>query len=350
MDNNINFVSIILLTYNSALDLPECVPSLLSQTYGNFEIIIVDNASSDGTVEFIHKNYPQLKLIEAGKNLGYPSGNNLGFEYARGNYVVVVNPDTVADSQWLTELIKPLDEDSSITATTSKIKIYYDTDKINACGDISHYTGLTFCKGLHAPSDSFSQSEEIGAVAGGSFAIRREMLDYIKGFDSDFFLYMEDTDLSWRVRFAGGKLVYVPTSIIYHKFKLSIAAWKHFYLERNRYMMLLKNLETKTLLLLLPGLVLTEIVTMGHATLNGPEYIRNKFKAYWWIVNNRNIIFEHRKKTLATKKISDKEFFQLIEWRVPYEQIIKNKTLLWCADKLFNTAYRLHFTVAKRLI
>lgn len=350
MKNNEALVSIILLTYNSAKDLPECIPSLLSQTYGNFEIIVVDNASTDSTVEFIRTNYLQLKLIETGKNLGYPGGNNIGFEYAQGEYLVVVNPDTVADPEWLTELIRPLEEDPDIAVTTPKIRICYDHDKINTCGNIPHYTGLTFCRGLNAPITSCILQEEIGAISGCSFAIRREMLDYIEGFDADFFLYMEDADLSWRVRFAGGKIVYVPTSIICHKFKLSIAAWKHFYLERNRYMILLKNLERKTLLLMFPGLMVTEVVTMGHAVLNGPEYVKSKFKAYWWIIKNRTFVFAKRKKTIAVKKTSDKEFFSLLEYKIPFDQVIENKILRWSADKIFNTFFRIHFEIVRKLI
>ena len=342
--------TIILLTYNSLKDLPECIPSLISQTYTNFEIIVVDNASTDETAKFIRTNYPQLKLIETGANLGYPGGNNVGFEHAQGDYIVVVNPDTLADSNWLAELIRPLEEDPSITVTTPKIGIYYDKDQINTCGNMPHYTGLTFCRGLHAPIDSCNIQEEVGAISGCAFAIRRQMLDHIQGFDADFFLYMEDADLSWRVRFAGGKIVYVPTSLIYHKFKLSIAAWKHFYLERNRYMILLKNLDARTLLLLSPGLVISEIVTMGHSVLNGPEYVQNKFKAYWWIIKNRNIVLDKRRKTLAMKTISDKEFFRLLEWRIPFEQVIENKPFRLCADKLFNTCHKLHYKIMAKMV
>lgn len=353
MDNytvKIKKSSIIILTYNSVEDINDCICSILHQSDEDFEIIIVDNSSTDGTVEFIRNNYPQLKLIETGKNLGYPGGNNIGFQYAKGKYLVVVNPDTIADPEWLENLIQPLEEDPSVAVTTPRIKIYSDKGKINACGNIPHYTGLTFCRGLHAPADSCNFQEELGAISGCSFAIRREMLDYIKGFDADFFLYMEDADISWRVRFAGGKIIYTPKSIIYHKFKLSIAAWKHFYLERNRYMILLKNLETKTLFIMLPGLVVSEIVTFGHAMLNGREYVKSKFKAYWWILDNRNFVFEKRKKTLCKKKISDKEFFRFLEWRIPFEQIIENKILCWCADKIFNTFFLVHFNIVKKFV
>lgn len=324
--------------------------SLLSQTYDNFEIIVVDNASADGSVKFIADNYPELKTVQTGKNLGYPGGNNAGFEHATGDIIIVMNPDTVANKNWLEELVKPLMKNPDITVTTPKINIYYDKSKINTCGNIPHYTGLTFCRGLNSPSDSCNIQEKIGAISGCSFAIRRGMLDYIEGFDSDFFLYMEDADLSWRVRFAGGKIVYVPDSVIYHKFELSIAAWKYFYLERNRYLILLKNLGSRTLFLMIPGIIVSDIVTMGHAVLNGPEYILSKMKAYWWIMGNTNFVLQKRRKTLSQKKVSDAEFFELLEWRIPFEQVIENKILRWSADRIFNTFFRIHFQILRKLI
>ncbi|MDO5841614.1 MAG: glycosyltransferase family 2 protein [Methanosarcina mazei] len=227
-------VSVVILSYNSKEDLKECIPSLISQTYQDFEIIFVDNASTDGSEEFIRANYPEIKVVQTGKNLGYPAGNNAGFEVAEGEYIVVVNPDTVPDPEWLAELVKPLENDLTIAATTSKVLIYYQKDKINTCANTAHYTGLTFCRGLNKSASELDSCQPVGAVSGCSFAIRSDMLKNINGFDSDFFLYQEDADLSWRIRFAGGKIMYIPESIIYHKFRLSIAPQKEFYLERNR--------------------------------------------------------------------------------------------------------------------
>lgn len=351
MSQKNKLASIIILSYNSSEDLCEFIPSLECQTYQNYEIIVVDNASSDDTVNFVRTKYPEIKLIETGANLGYPGGNNIGFEHAKGEYIVVVNPDTVADPKWLEELIKPLEEDPTISVTTSKILIYYQKERINTCGNSTHYTGLDFCKGLNRLSDMYAKKEMVGAISGCSFAIRREMLEYIDGFDSDFFLYLEDADLSWRVRFAGGNILYVPTSIIYHKFKLSIAPWKEFYLERNRYLILLKNFEAKTLFLLLPALFVTEIVTMGHAVLNGPEYIMNKLKAYRWLIGNWNsVVLKKRRETLSKKKITDREFFDRIEWRIPFEQVIENRMLCVVADTIFNSFYNVYFKFIKKLI
>ncbi|MFY9410023.1 MAG: glycosyltransferase family 2 protein [Methanosarcina flavescens] len=343
-------VSVVILSYNSKEYLKECIPSLISQTYQDFEIIVVDNASTDGSEEFIKANYPGIKIVQTGKNLGYAAGNNAGFEVAEGEYIVVVNPDTVADPEWLAKLIEPLENDPTITATTSKVLIYYQKDKINTCANTAHYTGLTFCRGLNKSASELDSCQPVGAVSGCSFAIRSDMLKNINGFDSDFFLYQEDADLSWRIRFAGGKIMYVPESVIYHKYKLSIAPWKEFYLERNRYLILLKNFSLKTLLLLLPVLIVTEIVTMGHAVLNGPKYVKSKLLAYFWILQNIKIILTKRRETLSKKIITDSEFFRFLDWKIPFEQVIKNPILNKTADAVFNSFYTFHMKMIKRIV
>lgn len=343
-------VSVVLLSYNSKEDLKECIPSLMSQTYQDFEIIIVDNGSMDGSEEFIKIQYPTIKVVQTGKNLGYAAGNNAGFEFAEGEYIVVVNPDTVADPEWLTKLIEPLESDPTITATTSKILIYYQKDKINTCANTAHYTGLTFCRGLNMPASELNNPQLVGAVSGCSFAIRSDMLKNINGFDSDFFLYQEDADLSWRIRFAGGKILYVPESIIYHKFRLSISPQKEFYLERNRYLILLKNFESKTLLLLLPSLMITEVVTLGHAFLNGPKYINSKLWAYLWIFKNIKRILTKRHETICKKITTDREFFGLLDWKIPFEQVIKLPMMSKTVDLVFNSFYTFHMKLISRII
>lgn len=335
--------SIILLSYNSKNDLKECIPSLTNQTYSNYEIIVVDNASTDNTPEFMRTEYPEIKLIENGSNLGYPGGNNIGVDNAKGDYIVILNPDTVADPNWLSQLIKPLEETPDIALTTSKILFYADHEKINTCANSTHFTGLDFCKGLNEPSTSFSTNEEVGAISGCSFAIRKEVFKELGGFDPDFFLYLEDVDLSWGARLAGYRIMFVPASIVYHKFRLSIAPWKEFYLERNRYLMLLKNCSLKMLILMSPALFVSEIVTWGHAVLNGYSYMYNKLKAYYWILTNSDKIMKKRHDAQKIRRINDKEFIRLLEWKIPFEQVIQNRILRFMANKIFNSFFWIYY-------
>lgn len=216
----------------------------------------------------------------------------------------------------------------------------------------SHFTGLDFCRGLDEPSTSFSEPQEVSAVSGCSFAIRREVFEELGGFDPDFFLYLEDVDLSWRARLAGYKILYMymPSSIVYHKFRLSVAPWKEFYLERNRYLMLLKNYSLKMLILITPALIVAEIVTWGHAVLNGFPYVYNKFRAYRWILANPRRILNKRCEIQKNRKISDKEFILLLEWKIPFEQVIGNGFLSSMVDAIFNSFYKFYFIILKKII
>lgn len=335
--------SIILLSYNSKDDLVECIQSLEKQTYINYEIIIVDNASTDGTPEFIRNNYPHIRLIETGSNIGYPAGNNIGFKHTNGEYIVILNPDTVAEPKWLIELIKPFKDNMDIGLTTSRILIYGEKDVINTCGNSIHYTGLDFCRGLYEPSSSYSKPEEVGAISGCSFAIRREVFEQLGGFDPDFFLYLDDADLSWRARLMGHTIMFVPESVVYHKFQLSIAPWKEFYLERNRYLMLLKNCSSRMLVLMLPAILVTEIVTWGHAVLNGYQYVQNKLRAYWWVLTNPGKILDKRREVQNNRKIADREIMRLLDRKIPFEQVIGNRIMRRTGDVIFNTFYRIYF-------
>lgn len=339
-------VSIILLSYNSQKDLAECISSLMIQTYTNYEIILVDNTSQDNTVEFVGTNYPGIKIIENKSNLGYAHGNNIGVAYAKGEYIVILNPDTVVDPDWLLCLIEPLKE---YHASTSKILMYDQKDMINTCANHSHFTGIDFCRGLYEHVSQFSNTEEVSSISGCSFAIRKEILEEIGGFDPDFFLYLEDIDLSWRLRIAGYKIIYIPASIVYHKFSLEVSPWKEFYLERNRYMMLIKNYKIRTLVFITPALLVTELITWVHATIHGFKYIRSKLYAYWWVCVNFDKIFRKRYNVQINRRISDKEFIRLLEWKIPFDYLIKNM-MADVADTIFNSFYFAYFLLIKRLI
>ena len=339
-------VSIILLSYNSQKDLEECIPSLMNQTYANYEIILIDNASKDKTVEFVKINYPDIKIIKNERNIGYAEGNNIGVRYAKGEYIVILNPDTITERDWLYQLIKPLKD---YHASTSKILMHGQRDTINTCGNHSHFTGIDFCRGLYENISCFSKVEDVNSISGCSFAIRKDIFEKIGGFDPDFFLYLEDIDLSWRLRIAGYKIVFVPTSIIYHKFQLKVPPMKEFYLEKNRYMMLIKNYNIQTLVLISPALLVTEFIIWVHAITNGFKYVRSKLKAYWWIYNNFDKIIRKRYIVQRHRKIDDKEFIRLLEWKIPFDYLIKNIPAE-AANIIFNSFFLMNFILVKRLM
>jgi GT2 family glycosyltransferase len=341
--------SVILLSYNSHDDLIECIPSLRGQSYKNKEIILVDNSPVDDSDE-LKKAYPEIKYLRTGSNLGYPGGNNAGAKLANGKYIIVVNPDTVADNDWLEQLIKPLEDDPGIALTSSKVLLYGHRGRVNTFSNQTHFTGLPFCKGLGEPSSRYLVPEEAGSVSGCSFAIRKDVFTDIGSFDADFFLYLEDIDLSWRARLAGYKILTIPGSVIYHKYKLSVEPWKELYLERNRYQVLLKNFSGKMLFLSFPALIATETITWGYAILKGTPFMLNKLKAYWWTMANFGSIMEKRRRVQQSRKISDKEFIRLLEWRIPFEQLIDNRGLCAVLNLTYNTFYKMYFSYIRMIL
>jgi GT2 family glycosyltransferase len=320
-------VSIVVVAYNARQHLARCLRSLLAQSYPRVEILVVDNASGDGSTDEVAAHFPQVRLLRAGRNLGYAGGNNLGVAHARGDYVAMLNPDTEAEPGWLAALVDALEEDPSSGLATSKILLFNQRDRVNACGNDVHYTGLAFCRGLGCAASAFTEPEEVPAVSGAAFIIRRNLFKHLGGFDERFFMYLEDTDLSWRAALAGFRCVTVPDSIVYHHYATQVGAVKTFHLERNRYMMLLQNCHPTMLLLLLPALVLAEVVTWGYALLRGPAHMQAKLRAYFWVARHTSDIARRRRYVQRTRQASDGTILRCFGHRLPLEQLASGRLL-----------------------
>jgi len=321
--------SIIIVTYNSKRYLKSCIGSIMKQDYP-LEIIVVDNHSTDGTVEFVKENFPSVKIIEAGENLGYGAGNNLGVKHADGEYIVILNPDTVVEKDWLKELIRPLKDGKVVT--TSKIIIYGDS-VINACGHINHFTGLTFARGLGEDPTTYQKPEHVSGFSGCCFALRRQDFINLGGFDENFFTYNEDSDLSWRMHLKGFSILFVPTSIVRHDYLLKVPSEKIYHLEKNRYMILRKYLSWKHFLLLFPSLMVAEILTFGYALKCGWRGIQYKLKAI------------KEGLTVKVKKVNgDRDnLFRSLNATIPVDQLTWNKLeeiVKIMANKIFELNFR----------
>ncbi|MFA4849343.1 MAG: glycosyltransferase family 2 protein [Methanoregula sp.] len=270
------FASIIIVTYNHKHFLRKCLDSVLNQEYPH-EIILVDNCSGDGTVSYVREYFPTVKIIENLTNAGYGAGNNLGIKHARGEYIVILNPDTIVHEGWLTALISPLECEVNVI-TTPKI-LTYDGFTINTCGNINHFTGLNFTRGLGANPDQYQNPSSTGGISGACFAIRKH--DYISlgGFDEVFFVYNEDSDFSWNAFQRGYTIKYIPNSVLQHHYTLKVSPEKLYHLEKGRYIILRKYFSRKDMILLSPSLSVTEILTWGYSLKQGKKGIRNKIKA-----------------------------------------------------------------------
>ncbi len=236
-------VSVIIVNWNGMKYIKECLDSLFNQSYSNYEIILVDNASSDGSVEFVEKNYPKVRIIRNKENLGFAEGNNIGIHETKGELVALFNPDAVAEKEWLSKLVSVLQSSNTIGAATGKI--YYYGDKYGK--------GAVFCTWSKvdphsAATTNFHKNEPVSKVdylSGAAMIVKREVVDKIGLLDSGYFLYFDETDWCARMIRAGYDLVYVPTAIAWHVVSASVDDFlrKLYYMERSRVRFALKNFD-----------------------------------------------------------------------------------------------------------
>lgn len=213
----IMLVSVIIPNWNGKRFLKGCLDSLMEQTYSELEIWIIDNGSKDDSVAFIEENYPSVKLIKNEHNMGFAPAVNAGIRAAAGDYLALINNDTVVDKNWVSELVKVLDSHPEIGSVGCKMLAYDDHKLLDGVGDGYRRGGLPGRIG-HREIDTgrFNTMRYILGACGGAAVYKRAMLDDIGLFDDDYFAYLEDVDIALRAQSAGYKCLYVPTAIIYH--------------------------------------------------------------------------------------------------------------------------------------
>ncbi|MBN1954925.1 MAG: glycosyltransferase family 2 protein [Anaerolineae bacterium] len=317
--------SLIVVNYNDRDYLDACLASLLADGGPDYEVILVDNASTDGSADHVTRAFPTVRLIRNPSNAGFGAANNVGAREARGEYLVFVNPDTVVEAGWFRPLVAALEADPQAGLATSRILLLADRERINTCGNETHYTGLTLCRGMGLERERLAEPAVVGAVSGAAFAVRRELFHALGGFDEMFFLYMEDTDLSWRARLTGYRCLYVPQSVVYHDYTLRFGPLKTYYQERNRYAMLLKNLRWGTLFVLAPALLLAELVAWGFVLLRERSRWTNKLRAYAWVIQHWQQIAAQRRRVQSLRQVRDRELVAGSTYRLAFEQTGKGR-------------------------
>ena len=312
--------SIIIISYNAKQKLLACLASVSRCLPVGCEIIVVDNASSEGNTDAVEGSFRNVTLIRSGENLGFAAGCNRGARDANGAFLVFLNPDTLVEPGWLEALVAPFESYDAVGLATAKILMMYQRDQINACGCNLHLTGINLCRGLGRPRESYAEAGDVSVISGAAFAIRRELFAKLGGFDEDMFLYGEDADLSWRARLSGWRTLYTPDSIVFHDYEVRIAPLRMFWNERNRYLMLLKSLRWPTFLILLPALLLAEVITWGFIVLHDRRNIGNKLRAYRWIMKNWKTILRKRSATQKLRAISDRQLLKSTVYSLDFSQ------------------------------
>lgn len=234
-------ISIIIVNYNGVLHLEKCLASLKKVDYDNHEIILVDNNSSDDSIEFVKNNYPKIIIIKLDKNYGFAYPNNVGAKNARGPLLLFLNNDTITTPNFVSELVKIMNSDPKIGICQSLLlKI---NNEVDSSGDFIDSIGVAY-----SSKERVRTVKEILSAKGASMIIRKDIFERLGGFDEKFFVSFEDVDLGWRCWIIGYKVVVVPASIVYHiggqtinKMKSELA----FHGIKNQISMKITNFEVK---------------------------------------------------------------------------------------------------------
>jgi GT2 family glycosyltransferase len=209
--------SVIIPNWNGRRFLQPCLDSLRSQSYPALEIIIADNASGDGSQEFIRTHYPEVRLIELPTNLGFTGACNAGMQAAVGRYVALLNNDTEVDPEWASAVVDAFRRNPDAGIIASKMLLFDRRDHIHTAGDGFTTDGRAFNRGVwQKDAGQFEREEYVFGACGGSSAYRREVLDQIGLLDDDFFFLLEDIDFAWRAQLVGWRALYTPDAIVYH--------------------------------------------------------------------------------------------------------------------------------------
>jgi GT2 family glycosyltransferase len=314
--------SVILVNYNGMSHLDACISSILKQSYTNFEVIFVDNNSSDGSSEYARNKFPNLTFVVNDKNLGYAGGINSGLTHATGEYIGPLNIDTEVAPNWLSAMVAFLDENPQAGAVTPKVLLFNDRTKINALGLNIHITGLGFCRGLGKEDNNSVIPERVPGVSGCSYLIRRQLLEQMGGAPGWCFMGNDDVIVSWLLRLMGYEIYCVPEAVVYHKYKLRMNPEKLYSLEKNRQALLLSSLRPLTLVVCFPIFVTIEVLIMGYCLLRGRRYLEAKFKALLSLYKDRKYRIKRRTQVQKVRKISDFELLKRLKWNLEWHQLM----------------------------
>tara|TARA_Y100000741_G_scaffold330827_1_gene285716 strand:+ start:20958 stop:21998 length:1041 start_codon:yes stop_codon:yes gene_type:complete len=300
--NESPLVSIIILNYNAGELLLNCVDSLKKSTYPNLEILVVDNISSDDSQKKCKERFPDIKLIQNNKNLGYCGGNNVGIKEAKGTFVIILNPDTIIEPNCINELISAYNKFGE-GLYQPKILSLNEDNTIQSTGNMLHVFGFGFARDKgNKIVNKIEEIQEIGYASGTCLFTSREVIKKVGLLDEFLFLYHDDLDLGWRAAQIGINSYYVPKSEIFHveSYSLKWSSKKFYWLERNRKYCILTHYSKETYEKMKFSLMLIDLFVWAFYFSKG--FLGVKIKAELDIRKNKKNI-EKKYKELEEKKI-----------------------------------------------
>jgi GT2 family glycosyltransferase len=296
-----------------------CLQSLYRQEFDDFETILVDNGSHDGSVTFVRDSFPQVKIICFDENRGFASAVNAGILAAQGRYIGLLNNDTEVDASWLKELVAALDVNPQAGSVAAKILFHSDPDSVNSAGDEFSFFGVAYQRRfMRGDAALFSEPKYVFSACGAAALYRRELFEKVGLFDEHFFAYQEDVDLGFRAQLAGYRCIYAPNAVVYHKHHgtLSKASDMWLYLrERNKQFVIIKNLPVKLLLVCFPFIALHQGFSLAEAAYKG--YLLTYLRAWKDALQALSRMLESRRRIQTERAVTEAYVLGLIRFWEP---------------------------------
>ncbi|MFZ2189907.1 MAG: glycosyltransferase family 2 protein [Candidatus Magasanikiibacteriota bacterium] len=358
-------IAIIYLSFHCEPYIDDVVSSLKKLTYprDRVEFVIVDNPHPEygSSVRYIEENVmpmsgliiPHVTLFPQKENLGFAGGNNEGIKWALDNgfdYVFFHNNDGFMAANCLEPLVEQMEKDKTIGVAQSLMLLHPETDLVNSAGNAFQFLGFGFCgdyrkkyQDLNLPAVS-----DIGYASGAALLMRADLLKEFGLWDEDFFLYHEDLEYSFRLRVAGYRSVVIKDSIFYHKYQFSRSITKFYWMERNRYGVMLMFFRIPTLLLLLPIALVLEVGLWLFAFKGGWWKERVKVYQYWVKLSSWQLWLKKRKNILRIRKITDRELFKTAVAGIYFqEKSVENPLVIYVGNPVMKVYF---WAVVKGLI
>ena len=337
-----SLVSVIIVNWNGLSHLPDCLGSLSKQTFRDFEVILVDNGSSDESVTYVKQHYPWVKLVILNENKGFSVGNNHGLLHAVGDYIVTLNNDTRVETDWLEILVKTADMHNDAGMVGCRICSFDDPDMIDSIGMGICRDGMSRGRFRNRRWSSLEmhEVEDILFPSACAALYRRAMIDEIGFFDDDFFAYAEDSDLGLRGRLAGWKAVLATRAVVYHKYSKSSGSFsslKVYLVERNHYWVALKNFSPG-LMIMQPFFTILRYLEQARTVIYGSgtggefrssgsksELVKSLLKAIFDSLRGLPRMYRKRQQLMRIRRLSSRDFSELLRgYRITFKELLDN--------------------------
>ncbi len=333
-------VSIIIPHWNGIETLSECIDSILETEFQSYEIIVSDNASTDGSQDWVKKTHSEIVLVENDKNYGYAGGCNRGASVAKGEFIIFLNNDTIQDVEWIKHLINIIETNETIAAVQPKVLNYYNKEIFDYAGGSGGYMDLfcyPFTRGRifskqEKDYGQYNDSKQCFWASGTAFIIRKDLFFRAGKFDEVFFSHMEEIDLCWRLHAMGFQIWVAPKSIVYHKNALSMPMNSHkkYYLNhRNSLIMLFGNYSFLNSVFIGLVRIILDFVAFGYSIfkldLNHAFAI---IRSLLWVFFHPYTILQKRYKFRLIRKEKDKNLLNVFfKSSIVYNYFVKNKNI-----------------------